>query len=780
MSVHPKLLKLYQSELGRRQLMIWLWSANWFDSLKYTLLRSQGFLYRKLSHVLLYIFEAFGIALLAEPAIAKQAAALTLASLLLSIFIDATLQASRFFLLRRRQTSVAILLIAPTIGLVAIYVLAYQWLVPRGGFTSVVLLLGICRIVSTLVDLVVEVLTFRLSISRRIYLAPVSNVIAIASSICIITVFNAIGGLSSLMGIIAGHAVIRVAWAVVYALAASNASKQNLMKERRQPQRAVTKTKASHQEYALVVSRALLVLGHWFQPFLLSFSFTSPLMLLGIGGAWGVQSFLSSLVERPYRAIMVDLVHATERRQWSFLATQVRLASITSLMISLACVSACMFFSLALVDKSFWPVLILLSVTLLNKSFYARFFLVEADALVSPPFLAVRWIVSPLLFWFLKANPWQLCMAFIALELGLLAFNIWRYRTTDLRTYLEFRSGDTDFGRESVEVTPKNFLTCFSIISPVLTRFEAQQGLFVVKLRSPFKSFKRMHQFILQVSSCVRKTDLAMAIDARTLLVWCPGASTIHPISMRLHVKFPMIIDAISSVDRDGLFKIAAIEGGKSFGMKGYEREALSLATFLELSLREHLGGEVAGSWWVLNKKGAWISTAGEANALESEILHSFLRRSVDSVFWFDGRLKRHPRSTKAYWLLQPYGELIAIYAGDHLSSRTLLCLLKLARLLVSEHMQEFSARETIAPTEFFMIERILKKLQDRFNFDISKTKLAVGNALREGGDQLIARTEDGISGAWCLSIKARVAPAQAAATNPVQIQPSEGYKNVA
>lgn len=688
MSVHQRLLKLHATQQARYASLLNVWSSDWRQSTHYTLMRSRGYIFRKITHFGLYITETIGISMLANLTIAKMAWNLMLAGVLLAVLVDTILQGSRFLFLTRNTSAVRVL--ALPIAAYAVFMgILYGSM--EGIFSQldeIVLMIGVSYLLCSLVETIVETLTFRLSLTERVYFPPFLNILVLSAAVLVITAADSMVGLKALVTVIVGHCIIRIVHSTSFLYFAYQ--KKATQMSRRAQHRSQPSQGLISRDVLEIGQRMLLMLSAWVQPGILIASAGSLSSFIGFAGAWGLFGLMASIVERPYRALLVDMMRAIQLRQWRFITLQVRLATQTSFGLALAfsvivLVGAAMFLKANVLASIVWMITLLFGRVLVS-----RLLLVGAEDMISKPILVMRILVTPILWYLFRDNTYMLPAAFGTSEIVLLAWCYRNYLATNLTQLLAFRHSRVlinDFSTFS-KLNSKDFVDSYRILSSWLDSNKVKAPLYMITLRRRVASEGLISNLQQKILKQIGKENVIVSLDSKHVLIWSLKGVDINSMICASFNADPMLIQDVAEIDGAKLSKVLRDrQRATQFMLNIMPFSGKTRAIMLDSMTNIPRNSAQNGKWWVLDEGGLWQSRDGEASMTMSSNLHGLSRRSLNKLIWIDPTIHRVSKSDERYWLLHPFGEIFAIYESKEFNSHLMESLSAISSEMIGDRL---------------------------------------------------------------------------------------------
>lgn len=688
MTIHKTLLSEVETEERRYQNLQGIWSHDWRHSSHYMLMRSRGYIARKLTHFSLYFTETIGISLLANLTLVKASWTFLGISILLSLLMDHILQGSRFIFLNRRITPKQVLMLPAVAYTLALIVFGIQI---SGSFQSIdqiVIAMIVGGILGTITESVVEALTFRMSLTERIYFPPFLNYVVIAAALTIVTTANILSGIESIYLVIVGHASLRIIHSLTFLFYAYR--KQNQFNQLKQNQRGSTNLSLNKDELKDAGRRVILLLSAWFQPGLLILASHNLSTALGFAGAWTVASLMSSIVERPYRAVLVDIMRALQLKQWRFVASQLRLSTRTSIALATAFTLTIFLAHTFLLETGQIFTVLWLTTLLFGRVILSRLLLLGIDDLVAGPLIIMRCIAAPLLWVLLRDDLKSLTASFAIIEICLLIWVYVIHNKIKVEEHLAFRHSLLSKDARNVfeALGSKDFLDAHSAWM-MLNKQSQNKNLFLLTLRIRVSSGSAVDRLCKEIANTINFQSVVLSIDARKVVIWSLEPASEEYVTWRLMTAFPLLFSGIEKVSID---KLASVLLGNirevPFNFDLYSFEGSHRARLLDQWTYQVVGNPLAGRWWVCDEEGKWQSSEGAAPPFLSGTLHGLTRRSYTQKLWIDPSFQRVSKSSHRFLVLHPFGEILAIYEADKTSGEMQTLFSKLCSQMIAARIR--------------------------------------------------------------------------------------------
>jgi len=751
MTINKLMLGLASNAKTKSSTNIHLWSNSFRHFIIYTLLRSRGFAIRRLCSFITEVIETSCLALIASHASFKLGLAITIASIIVNSVTQGLFLSLRVDLFAWRQISTRFMqILMPTIALV-IYGTALTLSGVDSPFADPLLRFLIAsRILSSIVQISLETATAEYNLQKRVYLSPWVNyggVIFVALTGTIVVATPSMVGIFSL---IAATAAVRIFAAFCFyhqtklAMIERPIDSANLKKVNPPISRTAERTLLLLSGAALSLAPAFLINSHLLDVF--------AIIIV-------VKNLIKIIAERPFRTVHVEIVRAAQFRQWDFVVSLVRKATIASLIITFS--AAALAFTVAsAMENTFislctaWSLMVIL-----NGVLVLRLMSVGLDTEVSRKILALRLLAAIVLLRIPNFEFELVSLAVVATScfaevcvLAFIGYKLWR---TDLASKIEFNVETSRKSDHHAQMSPSilNCLNCLRVLTPMLQDLGKCPNLILIKTRRAVRSSKKARDFIDEISTVLRKADFVIAVNSTNFILWVPSSSNHTSIKTRLFKKFPLTIESISELSNDSFVSLINGDSTVKLGPVSdqLKKNSFSFLAALEIFLLSFTKDPPSGQWWALSASGDWKSLSSTSTAEHNQMLHKVAIRAMEDVFISAGRTKTYRYGSHINWVLRPLGKSLAIYSAPVIASSTKDALVKIHNMLISDAMLTPADALTVSPAEFYMLQTILEELSKRI--PIRPESGLVPLRSFDLNARILATTEDGAGKKFALYV---------------------------
>jgi hypothetical protein len=753
--INRSLLKLVARTTSRQlytQQM--LWSGNIKSSFMHMLYRSRGFAIRKVTHFTMEAIETIGLILIVSPSYFHLSSSLMISNMILIFILEGLIQAMRGATLDRTRIPVSTVAIGATLFATLWYGVSFNYLYAATEFSQAQRILIYSRIISAMISVYGEVFTAEINIKQRVYFPPLFNYLSVVLCCAYVGIADYVGGYQGFYILIGMAALTRIALSMTSVF-------YSLRTQRKvaglRPK--VTDTLPTDSKYDLsIIMRAFFIASHYLAPVAIFLGAKRLDSLSIFSGVVILKAFADSFIDRPFRAVYVDVLHAYMKSHWSFIKSQVNIAT----MIGLGFLLGEAFFLVALLQLVrldswfYWGLIAWAILASANRLLLSRVVITGLDRKLRSPVTLIRWLVIPTAAVILRDHPWVLVLMFASLELlilGLAALTVWR---CDIELELEYVSqSKLEFNQES-PLSIDTVLSCHQALRSCFQRVGLNGDFFLVVLAKSLKSPSKMRLLLKDLHHTLQPYDLCLAIDSKSILLWTPGVKTPNELRKTILARFPLVVNDVTPIDRARLLKHLALDTTNTpIDVESFQNDPVSLLTCLEIHVQSILPSDVFGSWWVPTPHGNWQSLRGRASGIRNMVLSDLKRQSVRSVFVHDsGFIVRHDDSTglmKKYWILRPAGQLIAIYAVEKSHPKLHASLFSLSQRILARKLAKDSRDQNLLnPTDYFVTKHVLEGLSSSRRFTVHHGPVRTLGP----GEFAVAETRDGYGNAYLLTVK--------------------------
>ncbi len=601
----------------------------------YIVRRSRGYLTRKSFSYFGRLIEAFTLAFICTEGVLKATLAVVMVSVLLEIISDTLMLVFRSELVMAgfwpKRTVLGAVIAVHVLG----YVVVADYINPSSNQISVLYVVMMMQFVCHLASAVMFVDTAPTHFQRRVFISLYANlaVIALIGGACYASL-HLVDGVVAIFLVLAGGIIARLALDVYVWRCAKNFAASNI--------HVLETEKPNDQVVPNVDSRIM-----FYRAFGACAQFISPLALVwmhGVSkfslGVLGLCLLGSAVVERPIRALAVDLFMFFRLRKWQIIASRQKI--INKLTVVLNVFLASIIFLWAYSASDLMTSLVLAAFCgfyFRNKSTHLRLALVTAEL----PLIAYQF-VPRLICILIAVTMTDASMYLPWLCLGEMLAAIAAYYQTnhiDAAVALEHDASVSHAKtRSAAFVGPIPFLLSFN----TLDEFFCQQGipseLISVKLHRALRSEQSMRDFAEKLALSLRSCDFVMATSTSELVIWLPGCKDVSATIFRLLLNFPFIVQSCKKASKAKFIK--HIRGA---------------------NVLPDVFSEFSHQWWAEDKYGRFVSAGRRATAEQARIFQSLKGRVEDSIFFL--RQLPSERDNVCYLALAPMGHLLGIIVSD-------------------------------------------------------------------------------------------------------------------
>lgn len=310
-------------------------------------------------------------------------------------------------------------------------------------------------------------------------------------------------------------------------------------------------------------------------PFLLMFCTLIASGLHGVTQAqivtvWGVIALGVVIGRRPLQAYSVDVIQSVRKHQWitaiALTFRAARLAGILWLLytaIVLFPIFGWIFGSTAQVFWTSLPFLVrVYACTVIGTTIVTQFAIFrQLDQSFHWQWVGWRLFAGATIVVMALLDVRLRFMFFMCsgVELSLACYFLYKTKTLDgLRIYrsqLAKLLRDSSRSRTSagtVAMTSQSFVKGLKLAKKGIERIGVGHQFFLVHLRQRYSSEAKMRRVLKTIEQRTRASDLKIAIDPQTILLWCPKAGAEHQslLQERFVTSFPLLINSIQVVDQ--------------------------------------------------------------------------------------------------------------------------------------------------------------------------------------------------------------------------------------